>query len=408
MSPRFDYGWVVLSACLIIGIVSFGTQYSFGVFFKSLEAEFGWSRASTSAIFSVFMLLTPVFGISGGWLLDRCGPRMVVAVTGVFTGLGLLLTSMVSTPWHVFLTYSLLIAMGTGPHFPVLMSTVSRWFIRRRGLALGIVTASVGIGMTVMSPVAAYLIAGYGWRVSYLAMSGIAFLSIIPLAFLIKRAPAEIAARHQHLKSESVPGVVSSQDYTLRQALRHRNLWLIMFMWFFCAGVLGLIATHIISHAIDIGITPTSAALIMSIMGGMSIAGKLVMGRASDNIGRKRVLIISGAIMALGMSWLMFASSLWMLYLFAVIYGFAYGGYASPSTALIGDTFGIRNLGLIMAVIDAGWGTGSAVGPALAGYLFDISGKYVTAFIAGLIGAFFSMLLALFLKPPKPRVVGLS
>ncbi|MDP2916624.1 MAG: MFS transporter, partial [Dehalococcoidia bacterium] len=276
-----------------------------------------------------------------------------------------------------------------------------------RGLAMGIVTSSVGIGMVVMAPVAAYLIVGYGWRTSYLVMSFIAFIGIIPLAFLLKRAPAEVALRKREQQPEKTPDT-ATRDYTLRQALGHRNLWLLMGMWFVCAGCLGLIATHIVPHAMDTGITATRASLIMSILGAMSVAGKLGLGRASDNMGRKRALIIAGAIMTVSMAWLLGASNLWMLYLFAVIYGFAYGGYASPSTALIGDTFGIRHLGLIMAVIDAGWGIGSAVGPALAGYLFDISGGYTSAFIAALIGALLSMLLAMFLRQPQPRVVILS
>ena len=132
---RFYYGWIMLAALLVISIVSFGIYESFGVFFKPLQEDFGWSRALTSGVYSLFLLLSSVLAIFGGWALDRYGPRMVFIVMGVFTCLSLSLTSQINVSWHLFITYSLLLAIGAGPVWVTSMATVSRWFIKRRGLA---------------------------------------------------------------------------------------------------------------------------------------------------------------------------------------------------------------------------------------------------------------------------------
>ena len=141
IKDKLFYGWVVLAAFLAIGTILYGSSYSFGVFLKSIEGEFGLTRAATSAIFSAHMALGLVFALIGGWSLDRYKLRIIVFLMGLFTGLGLLLTSQTNAPWQIFITYSLLFSMGAGAIYVVKMATVSRWFTRKRGLALGIAGA---------------------------------------------------------------------------------------------------------------------------------------------------------------------------------------------------------------------------------------------------------------------------
>ena len=125
---RLYYGWMVVLACLIIAIISWGIRYSYGVFFKSLEQDFGWGRALTSGLFSVYMLLCCIFAMLGGWALDRYGPRVVVIQMGIFTGLSYILTGYASSDWHIFISYSFLLAVGTGPAYTMVMATASKWF----------------------------------------------------------------------------------------------------------------------------------------------------------------------------------------------------------------------------------------------------------------------------------------
>jgi OFA family oxalate/formate antiporter-like MFS transporter len=124
---RFYYGWIALAACLILLTVSYGIRFSFGVFFQSLEEEFGWTRALTSELFSVYMIFSCIFALLGGWAIDRYGAKKLVIVMGCFAVLGLLLTSQANSPWHLFLSYSLLLGIGTGATFTITAATASRW-----------------------------------------------------------------------------------------------------------------------------------------------------------------------------------------------------------------------------------------------------------------------------------------
>ncbi|MFC2013805.1 MFS transporter, partial [Chloroflexota bacterium] len=155
---KLFYGWVVVAVFFLIGTVLFGPFSAFGVFFKSIEGQFGLTRALTSSVFSTQWILGCVFVILGGWALDRYGPRIVTLLMGLFAGLGLLLTSQTNAPWQLFITYSLILSMGIVPVYTVIMATVLRWFDKKRGLALGIASSGIGLGVVLIPPFATYLI----------------------------------------------------------------------------------------------------------------------------------------------------------------------------------------------------------------------------------------------------------
>jgi MFS family permease len=400
----------VLAACLVTLVIGSGIRFSFGVFFKPLEADFGLTRALTSEIFSVYMALSALFAILAGWALDRYEPRIVFTVMGFFTGLSLLLTSQASELWHIFISYSLLLAIGTGPIYIISLSVALRWFVKGRGLAIGIVASGAGMGMMLMTPVSAWLIAGYGWQTSYFILAFIAFFIMIPCALLLKGAPGETAALPGSEKlGASKSSAVDRQhygkpgDFSLPEAAKTSVFWLVFFVRFLLACCVFIVITHIVPHAIDLGITPIRAASILSLIGGANVLGMLLMGRASDSIGRKQTLLICTLLMSGAMLWLIWSFNLPMLYLFAVIFGFSMGGTAPALNALIGDVFGLRHIGVIMAVLDAPWGIGAAVGPALAGYIFDISGSYFLAFLTGMVAALITALLTLLLRAPAVK-----
>jgi len=396
---KLFYGWVVTTAALIIGTLIFGTRYSFGVFFKSLEGEFDLTRTVTSSIFSVYMLLCPLFAILGGWALDRYGPRVAIFLMGLFIGISLLLTSQVNSSWQLFITYSLLLAIGTGATYTILMSTISRWFDKKRGLALGIGSSGGGLGTVVIAPFAAYLISSFDWRIAYRVIGLIAGLVVISLSMLLRKDPSEIGLLPDGVKA--TPGKIAVPDkkddakpvsFSLNQAFRTRSFWALSVVWLSFSMCLHLLLTHIVPHATDVGISAAEAAIILGLIGGISIPGRLMMGWVSDRIGRKVSAITCALIQCGAMVWLAWAQDLWMFYLFAIVYGFAYGGFDSPVTAMIGDIFGLRSIGVIIGVLGIGFGIGAAIGPAIGGLIFDVSGSY---FIAFLIGAFAMLIAAL-------------
>jgi len=371
-------------------IAGYGIRYSFGVFFKSLEQEFELTRAITSGIFSVYMILGSLFAIFAGLAIDRYGARIVFVLMGIFTGLSLSLTSLANVPWHLFISFSLLLAIGNGPTWTISMALATRWFTDRRGLALGIVGCGVGIGSVLMSPIAAYLISGYGWRTSYLVMALIPFLLFLPSSLLLKKSPSEEAASVKDKKPDTVnlnsPEGQNNEpkEFTLLQAARTRSMWLLISIWFLYSFCLLMTMTHVVPHAIDLGITSMQSALMLSIMGGVNIPGRIVMGIVTDRFGWKRAAIICALLMAAAMLWLAESSNLWMLYLFAAVFGFSYGGLAPPTTAIVGDIFGLRHIGVILGLLGISWGVGSAIGPALAGYIYDTTGSYYLAFLLGM------------------------
>jgi len=391
LKDRLFYGWVVVVTFLFVGATIWGIRLSFGVFFKSIEEEFSLSRATTSTIFSIYMVLGGLFTVLGGWALDRYGPKIVILSMGLLTGFGLLLTSQTNSLWQLFITYSVLLAMGTSAIYTATMSTVSRWFDKKRGLALGIASSGTGLGTVVMAPLATFLISSLDWRMAYAVMGVIAWLIVIPLSRLLKKDPHEIGALPDGLKSVSgntsvqelknEQGNLQSADLSLLQAFRTRSFWLFMFVWLFFASSLFLILTHFVPHVTDIGFSATEAAAIYSLMGGMTIAGRVLMGTLSDRVGRKESAIICALLLAGAIVWLAWSHDLWMLYLFAAVSGFAHGGMGPTVAALIGDYLGLRNIGAILGVLDVGFGAGAAIGSAIGGLIFDITGSYFLAFL---------------------------
>jgi MFS family permease len=385
----FD-GWVVVATFLFIGVTLYGIYLSFGVFFKSIEYDFQLTRAVTSAIVSTNLMLSGVFSFGAGWALDRYGPRIVVLLMGLVTGLSLLLTSQATSLWHVFVTYGLLLALGTGPLFVVPMSTVCKWFDKKRGLALGIAGLGLGLGPMFMAPFATYLISNYSWRVAYIVIGLLAWLTILPLSRLLKKDPRAIGALPDGVtEPPSSTGFEDSATpqagLVLSQVLRTRSFWAAMVIWLFYAANSLSIMTHLVPHVTDIGFSPLQAASVLSTIGAAAIFGRVLTGIISDRAGRKLTSVICALLQAGAMTWLLWSQDLWNFYLFAAVYGFTYGGMSVAFAALIGDTFGVGRIGTMLGILEIGFGIGAGVGPFLGGLIFDINNSYFFAFLLGAI-----------------------
>lgn len=405
---KIYYGWVVVATFCIAGTAIWGIRFSFGVFFKSLENEFALSRAATSAIFSAHMVLGGIFTILGGWALDRFGPRVVFLLMGIFTGLSLLLTGQTGALWQIFFTYSLLLAIGTSAIYVTVMSTVSRWFEKRRGLALGIASIGAGMGPLMVAPFATYLISAFDWRMAYIIMGAIAWVVVLPLSRLLKRDPREIgmlpdgADFSAAMTLEQKP-VEPAAYLTLWQAIRTRSFWLVVGIFFLYAVNMFLVLTHLVPHITDLGFSAVEAATVLSVAGGATLAGRVLLGMASDRMGRKRAAIICVLIMAGAMLWLLWAQEMWMFYLFALVFGLAWGGMGPVMAAIIGDTFGLGRMGVILGALDAGFNIGAAVGPIIGGVIFDIKQSYSLSFLLGMVLLLVTSVLISFIRRETAR-----
>ena len=405
---KIFYGWIVVAVSVVIACALNGIRYSFTVFFKSLEAEFEMPRTATSSIFSVYMILFAVFAFVIGWALDRYGPRLLISLMGLFTGLSLLITSQTTAFWQIFLSYSLLLAMGTGGLIPVLMAVTSRWFDKYRGLALGITTIGLGLGPLVMAPFAAFLISNLDWRMSYMVMGLVAIVVVIPLAMLLRKDPSEIGALPDGAKSDTevVKLTVDSEKselpgLSLSQALKKRSFWFLWMTWLLWASSLNLILTHLVPYATDVGIPTIEASTILSVMGILFIPSSLLAGKISDNVGRRKPGVVVALLGTIALIWLIWSDSLWMFYLFAVVFGMNWGGFGVITLILPSDIFGGRSLGAIFGVLEAGFALGSALGSLMGGFIFDVTGSYVTAFA---IGSGFLLITTFLITLIKPEV----
>ena len=386
MTKKIFYGWVIVASCTLLLATAYGISFSFSVFFSSLQDEFAWSRATTSSLFSLYLLLTGLFSIIGGRFSDKYGPKVVVMVLGTISGLSLVLTSKVESPWQLFLTYSVLLSLGAGAMYIIVMSTGSRWFLKKRATALGIIGAGANLGTVIIAPVCAWIIHTYHWRSAYMIMGIVAWLIILPTALLLKKGPSEIGANIDGdpvLKETEPANTTAVGEFSLREALKTRNFWLFFLIWFSYSFCLHMVISHMVPRVQDTGMTPIRAAATLSLMQAVAIPSRLIAGFIADKVDKRTIAIFFALLITLAMFWLVAADMAWMFYLFAVIFGLSYGGIDPPVIALVGDVFGLRKVGEIMGILMISWGLGSATGPYIGGLIFDFTGSYQLAFISG-------------------------
>ena len=397
--PGFFYGYIVVVAVLCIMVVIWGTFYTFGVFFTPLLNELGWTRAVTSGAFSLAMIMFGLLGIIMGGLSDRFGPRMVMTFCGFLIGSGYLLMSQVNTAWQLYLFYGVVMGAGLGGAFVPLVSAVARWFVKRRGIMTGIVVSGIAIGALIGPLVANWLISTYGWRVSYMILGSTVLVIVILAAQFLRRDPTQVGQMaYGEDEGEERRLRLETEGFSLREAIYTRQFWITLAMLFFYGFSLFTIIVHITPHAIELGISAATAATILATIGIMSIFSRIVLGSASDRIGNRQVFIIGFILMSAALFWLVPATEIWKLYLFAGVFGFAYGGGGASESPLVAALFGLRSHGLILGVINLGVTTGGAVGPFVAGYIFDVTGSYQIAFVVCAVTAILGLTLAVALR----------
>jgi MFS family permease len=399
----YFYGYNIVAAGFAIQAVSIGAMFAYGVFFKEFQTEFGWSRAMISGASSLAFLMMGAGGILAGRLNDRIGPRVLLVVAGSSLGLGYLLMYGLQAPWQLYFLYGVLAGIGFSTHDVITLSTVARWFVRRRGMMSGIVKVGTGSGQLMVPLIATGLIAIFGWRNSCLIIGAAALVALVAVAQLMRRDPQGIGLlpdgdSDNHCGAAIVPG---ERDVSLRAAARTRQFWTIClaeFSIFFC---LLTIIVHIVPYASDLGLSPAAAAGVLSTIGGVSMLGRIVMGAANDRIGGKRSLIICFIVLLCGLIWLQVAREAWMLFIFAAIYGLAHGGLFTVMSPTVAELFGTGSHGLLFGIVLFSGTLGGAVGPLMAGHAFDLTGNYRMVFFVLTVLVVIGFVLITLLQPLK-------
>ena len=356
----------------------------FGVFLPVLSGEFGWSRGAISVAASLNLIIGGAIAFGVGAATDRYGPRRVLALSGLLVGAGYLLASAISALWQFYLLLGFLLGVGMSGMYLVPTATVSRWFAEQRGLALGIVLAGLSLAYVTGGPLSAYLINTFGWRTAYLLMGGLVWSVAVPASLFMTNpqgTASSLGASHSLVPVGA----------TFREALEDRRLWLLLVSWLLLGFALIMVTVHLVPYLTDQGVSLERASLALSIYGISSIAGRLAFGLAADRLGTRPTFWFCLVSQFLPLAAVLAGPPPWVLYFLIIGFGLGAAGSDTAVVKAASEVFGVRAIGAIMGVLAFGWRCGAAIGPAAAGFLYDLTGSYSLPFglaSAGLLVSF--------------------
>ncbi|MBI2910854.1 MAG: MFS transporter [Chloroflexi bacterium] len=395
--------WLAVVACLLCTFVADGIgYYSFGVFFTPLLIEFDLNRATTAGIFSFYGVCGALGNVVVGRAMDRWGPRPVMLWGAVVMGLSFSALFLVQSVWHVYVLYGVAAFGRAGIAFVPVGGVVSRLFRERRGLALGISMTGVSLGGMVMVPLLGFLVEGQGWRLTYAMMGLLVWLVVLPAVGLLIPAQREMdrlaraAGSGRARAGEGQPAV-----WSLRAALGGQAFWMLAAAFLFASMTSTSIVAHLIPYFTDRGISPQDAAVIVGSLAGMGIVAKLVSGYLSDRITARWVLVGCLALEMAGIVILMQVSSLSHAWAFVPVFALGQGAAHAIQPLLVTNAFGVGSFGSIYGVLTIANTVGGVVGNPLAGYIFDVSGSYLWAFVLFLAANSAGIALLALLRPAR-------
>jgi len=408
--PKLFYGWIIVIAVTLIYSISEIPIFTFSIFVKPIAGEMGCAREGITNAISLYFLFLGVFSILGGILVDRLGPRILNFIGTIMIGSGLIVSAQADSPMMFYLGFSAMGGIGFSFIFVPNQTTLARWFVAKKGLAIGIMFAGGGIGALIASYFLQVVIERSGWRTAFIIL-GICVLCIPVLASLFLRKDPEEMGLAPLGAGEGAPGgppaaggggpAIQTQDFTLGEAIKTGSFWIynlavtLIFYGFFMASV------NLAPHLTDMGITAAAAAIGVGIVNGFNAFGRLFMGWVSDKIGTKRTFFICLIVGAIMVFYLIPVNATWMMVIFAAFFGVAFGGTVPQMPRLLSELFGLKYLGAIMGVGTLITTIGPALGPKVGSKIFGITGSYSLAFITGAIAILIAFVLIYIVKVPK-------
>jgi MFS family permease len=391
--PRepIHYAWIVAGVTFVTLLGASGFRSTPGVLIVPLQEEFGWSRATISLAVSINLLL---FGFSGPFaaaLMERFGVRRVTIGALVAVASGSALTTLMRSPWQLALLWGVVVGLGTGAMASVLAATVAnRWFVARRGIVLGALTAASATGQLVFLPLLAWLATTVGWRAASLTVAAAALLVVPLVARFMRSRPEEVGVRAFGATEMDAPVTMAGSPLAnafrgLGMGSRSPDFWLLAGSFFICgASTNGLIGTHLIPASIDHGLAAVTAASLLALIGLFDIAGTMVSGWLTDRWDSRRLLFAYYGLRGLSLLYLpaAFDAPRFGLILFVVFYGLDWVATVPPTVALTADVFGKANVGIVYGWIFAAHQLGAASAASAAGAIRTWTGDYRLAFVA--------------------------
>jgi MFS family permease len=373
--------WLVVLALFVVTYGISTPLAAYGVFLPVLAETFGWSRGAIATALSINLLLGGVAGFVIGALADRHGPRVMLVVTVALAGTAFALVSTVGALWQLYVFVGLLGGIGMSSFYLLAATTVAHWFDERRGLALALVLVGFNLGYISAGPLAAWLIARLGWREAYALLGSACGLLTLGAAFTVRlpRA-AEAHALHRVAAGAPAGSPGARPGMTLRAALVDRRQWFLNLSWFLLGGLALMVSVHVVPFARDQGISLAAASLALTAYGIGSVSGRLTAGAVSERIGAHTTIRIGYILQIVSLAALLWVPSREALLASLALFGAGFAASDTMVTKVIPDVFGVRAIGAIMGVLALGWRIGAALGPALAGFIYDATGSYAIPF----------------------------
>ena len=414
----FFYGWVIVAVTFVTMGIGVNARTAFSLFFPPILQEFGWERGVTAGAFSFGFVVSAIVSPLIGRLMDRGGPRAVMELGIALMGGGLLLAPLTREPWHLYVTIGVMVGAGSVClGYSGFSLFLPNWFIRRRGLAMGLAFAGVGIGSVTLLPWVQYVIEQTGWRTACTSMGLMVLVVLAPLDLLLRKRPEDMGLRPDgeaapHASAKPVSYVVdpiwAGTDWTLPRALRTARFWWIALGYFCGLYIWYAVQVHQTKFLLDIGFSANVGVWALGVVSLLGIPGQIVLGHASDRIGREAIWAISClgfAICFAALIALKYEPSLWLVYLMVFTQGALGYGLTSIMGAVVLEIFQGADYGSIFGTIMLAALAGGAAGPWVTGLLHDMTGDYTIAFAIGIVVSLLSALAIWRASPGKVRAV---
>lgn len=422
MRARFFYGWVIVAVTFVTMAIGVNARTAFSLFFPSIVDEFHWERGLTAGAFSFGFIVSAVFSPLIGRMMDRFGPRVVMETGVLLMAAGLLLAPLTTQVWHLYLTMGLLVGGGS-----VCLSYTGQslylpnWFVRQRGLAMGLAFAGVGIGSIIMFPWIGYVIAHAGWRSASTALGILMLVVLVPINLMVRKCPQDMglmpdgdSAGSGAAVQAKRPTVVivdpawAATDWTLRRAIGTARFWWLS-LGFFC-GLYSWYAVqvHQTKYLVEVGFSSNVAVWALGAVSLLGIPGQILLGHWSDRVGREWIWTISGlgfVVCLFALIGLVYLPSMALLYLMIVAQGFFGYGTTSVMAAVVVEIFEGKQYGSIFGTIMLAGLAGGAAGPWITGLLHDWYGDYIGAFLLSIAFSLLGCAAIWFAAPGKVRAV---
>lgn len=388
---RIFYGWYVLAASFVILFLTTGTAFSIGVMFKPFMGEFGWNRSSISIAIFVNMVMYALSLIVAGRAYDRYGPKWVIIISTLFISAGYMGIAVIDSIWQFVIFYGILVGSGMGgTSIPLMGALLTKWFEKRRGLAVSLGITGGCIGQFVMVPLLTMSVLKYGWRISYFFIGLVMLVVIGGLGlFVIKGDPRDLGiepfgqksgGKLTGLKEQDFHGS-DQQDLGLMQAARTYSFWLFLSFMFICGSGDFLVTTHLIPYVTDHNVSSIAAGNMLAWLGLLSLGGILVAGPLSDLIGSKIPITLTFVLRFLLFLLILKYQNLASFYIFSLTFGFTLMVTAPLTPILVGKLYGFSHVGLISGFVVTVHHLGGGFWSYMGGVIFDRTGSYWLAFV---------------------------